>query len=242
VAVHLAGEEAFAVRVTADLLSTAILDVPVLPPLARRMAAWCERPRDRPFDPRAANALWAGLLRPLAEDVPRVRRLVVSASGPLAGVPFEAALLSLADPEEIPRGLWLAIRYEIALEPTPGAHLAWAPRTTGGTRRRFPVVPDGASDSAGAPIATGELVVGGGAAGRPAALRALRLCRSGAHGALLGPFPDDDADGFLAGYPETRPGGRSDVTVVAGLKRRARHADPGNSPPTWAFPLLYGAP
>ena len=241
-ALHPRGDEVFALSVTADALASASLDSPMVEPLSRRRADWCADPVVRPFDSRAAYSVWEGLVSPLVHDQKRVRRLVVSSSGALAGVPLEILLLTPVDPYEPARGPWAGSRYEIALEPTPGAHLAWAPSTSDEVTRRLPTGPDGFPEPTGAPIAAGDLVVGGGAAGRPAALLALRLCRSGARAALLGPFPGGDSADYLVDYPRARlDRRRSDVSVVAGLKRRARRADLTLLPEAWAFPLLYGA-
>ncbi len=241
-AFHLAGDRVYAVWVSRGQLSTAVLDSPLVGPMAARLAAWAADPAGHPYDPRAAFALWGGLFHPFRHDLGGVRRLVIAASSDLAGLPFEVLLMAPHTDLDSPLAGFLGGRFEVVLEPTLGARLAWAGARGGGRLRRLPAGPDGTPDPGGIPIAPGDLVLAGGGLGRDAARLALRLCRSGARAALIGPTPGPEPADFMIAYSKASSNGRRrDATATTALKGKARRDDPRAAPETWAFPLLYGA-
>jgi hypothetical protein len=243
VGLHPVGDEVFAFTLTVRRASTAILDSPGIPVMARRLARWMRDPVAHPYDPHAGLVLYAGLLRPLEGKLAGIRRLVVAASGPLAGLPFEPLLMAPADgPDEISPS-FLARRYELSYEPTLGSWLAWsAAGPEAGARVGSDCSEPGSSGRPGGDGSSGELLAVPAPPGRRSAELALRLCGAGGRGALVGPFPGDDPGALLDSLRAERSrGAEADARTVARLKRRVRRADPAAPPSAWVFPLLFGA-
>ncbi|ODT86599.1 MAG: hypothetical protein ABS78_15980 [Phenylobacterium sp. SCN 70-31] len=88
------------------------------------------------FDPRLAHALYVAVVRPVEPALVGVRRLFVTAGGPLASLPVDALAVGVPRSGDLRRVRWLADRYAVTSLPAVAVlrpkGVAKVPRGTGG--------------------------------------------------------------------------------------------------------------
>ena len=232
------GESVFALIVKREGLVARELDAPQTGVMGARMRRWMETPEEHPYDPHAAVMLYNGLFPPLRLDLAGIRRLVVTTSGALAGLPFEAFLTYPAEDPDLSSRMYLGRAVEISYEATLGSRVGWSPRRAG-LRRVPPPDPRAPVDFGEAPLEPGTLVAAGGVARADLGAASLRLLRAGARGALLAPSLDA-LDALFPAIARESAGGRRPDPVAVNRARRAAMAE-GALPERWAFLSHWGS-
>jgi len=233
-----AGDSVFALVVKREGLVARELDAPQTGVMGARLRRWVEAPQEHAYDPHAAVMLHNGLFPPLRQELAGIRRLVATAAGALAGLPFEAFLTYPAEDPDPSSRMYLGRAIEISYEATLGSRVGWSPRRAG-LRRIPPPDPRVPVDLGEAPLEPGTLVAAGGVPRADLRGASLRLLRAGARGALLAPSLDALDTLFPAVARESAGGRRPDPVAVHRARRAAMSA--GAPPEQWALLSHWGS-